>query len=255
MLEVWLVVEAEVNAIDKAVVSSPTTSAMVEALKEAMATYPVRSAVARVVSSGDLDNLYSSYLYGGNLVESRDETEIILCPLTLNLPTTFSFPHQEIYQACRDVVGLRHLVDRQLGYAIGDGCFWLPVVLTGKGPLYGEAIGLREQTTDGSLGDRDSTLCLSYSQPIHLCDAKRQRIYKLAHRLLQLLAAPPATYLVQFGFQGEDICFDRLWPFPAAPALASQGVQSPDLFACHWHCLTDRPLFDLAIVPSGTTDY
>lgn len=289
------------DATGKAVASSPTTSAMVAALRQAMATHPVRNAVARVVRAVDLDNLHSSYLCAGSLVESQYETEVLLCPLTLNLPTTFSFPHQEIYQVCRDVAGLRDLVDRQLGYATGDGCFWLPVVLTGKGPLYGEAIGLREilpstsfaasrslevealrtlnfssgntstqlistleeggtsqlsefdsylaQTTDGCDRLSLSTLCLSYCQPIHLCDAKRQGIYKLAYRLLQLLAAPPATYLVQFAFQGEDICFDRLWPFPAAPALASLGVQSPDLFACHWHCLTGLPLFDLTILP------
>jgi hypothetical protein len=40
---------------------------------------------------------------------------------------------------------------------------------------------------------------------------------------VRMVSAPPATYLVQFGFQGSDICFDRLWSFPSAPAIARLG--------------------------------
>lgn len=237
MLEVWLIVEAEVDATGQVVASSPTISTMVAALQKAVASYPVGNAVTRSVRVDELDTLHSKYLDNISLVESWDAREILLCPLTLNLPKNISFTHQKIYQACGDVEGLQGLVAGQLGYAIGQGKFWLPVVLTGKGPLYGEAIGLSEALTE------------SYSQPIHLSDAKRQGLYKLGHGLLQLLWAPPATYLLQFDLQEDDIYFDRLWPFPAAPAIASIGVQSPDLFACHWHCLTNLPIFDIYIQP------
>ena len=56
---------------------------------------------------------------------------------------------------------------------------------------------------------------LSYSQPVHLSDFWRQQLYELAYRLLNLLNAPPATYLMQFGFVGERFCFDRGLHFPA----------------------------------------
>jgi hypothetical protein len=160
------------------------------------------------------------------------------------MPTTLPFPGKVVYQACSDVHGLRQRVAKQLGCAIDDGYFWLPVVLTAKGPLYGEVIGQVGEKLQENLSSE-----LSYYQPFHLSDAKRQQLYYMGHYLLQLLSAPPATYLMQFGFQGSDICFDRLWPFPSTAAIASLGVQEPDLLACHWYCLTNVPIFDLTIIP------
>jgi hypothetical protein len=87
----------------------------------------------------------------------------------------------------------------------------------------------------------------SYAQPLHLPDRYRQPLYQLGQRLLGLVSASPAVYLLQFGFQGEEIVFDRLFPFPAAPAIASLGIQTPDLFECHWRCLTQQPIRDLRI--------
>jgi len=112
---------------------------------------------------------------------------------------------------------------------------WLPVVLTAKGPLYAEVIGLAD---DGS-----------YQQPVDLSDVWRQPLYHLAYQLLQVLSAPPTTYLLQFGLPEQDLVFDRLWPFPTTPAIASIGVQEPDLFTCHWLCLTGQPISDLTIIP------
>jgi hypothetical protein len=86
-----------------------------------------------------------------------------------------------------------------------------------------------------------------YCQPIHLPDRQRQPLYQLAYRLLRSLAAPPAVYLMQFGLQEDGIQFDRLLPFPAEPAIASLGVQTPDLFTCHWRCLVGKPIHDLVI--------
>lgn len=162
------------------------------------------------------------------------ESSVIYCPLTLDLPAELEFPARRIYQACRDVAGTRQWVEAKLDYHTGEGRFWLPVALTAKGPLYGEVIGLGDKTG-------------SYRQPIHLTDDLRQPLYHLAYKLIDALNAPPAVYLLQFDQQGPEIIFDRLFPYPEVPAIASLAVQQPDLFTCHWLCLAGRPLLDLTI--------
>jgi hypothetical protein len=153
-----------------------------------------------------------------------------------------------IHQACHDVEGLRQWVAANLGVATGDFDLWLPIALTGKGSLYAEVIGRDAQSPSG------------YKQPIDLSDQERQPLYKLGFDLLHHLEAPPAVYLMQFGFvpknSGEaerEVGFDRLFPFPAAPAVASLGIQEPDLFTCHWHCLTGTPLRDILILEKNLT--
>lgn len=165
-------------------------------------------------------------------------TEATICPLTLNVPDTLAWRGQTIYRACRDVSTMRDRALKQFRAITGVGNFWLPVVWTAKGPLYGEVIGLEADKLSAAP---------NYSMPVHLSDVLRQQLYELAFRLLQSLSAPPATYLMQFGFEGHEICFDRLWPFPAAPAIASVSVQVPDLFLCHWYCLTNMPIYDMQI--------
>ncbi|NJK67962.1 MAG: hypothetical protein HC789_14240 [Microcoleus sp. CSU_2_2] len=162
----------------------------------------------------------------------------IVCPLTLDVPENLVFPGRDVYRFCANILAVREQVQEQLQVPVGDGNFWLPVVLTAKGPLYAEAIGRDAHKHSGEL---------SYSLPMHLSDVWRQPLYELAYRLLEVVNAPPAAYLMQFGFAGNRICFDRLWPFPAAPAIASVGVQVPDLFVCHWYCLTGVPIYDLQI--------
>lgn len=163
--------------------------------------------------------------------------DTILCPLTFKIPSNLKFPQQAVYRACADIVGLRQRVER-LRVSTGEGRLWLPIVLTSRGALYAEAIASAEDLASNSL---------SYLQPFHLPDRCRQPLYELGQRLLKLISATPSTYLMQFGFVGETVFFDRLFPFPAAPAIASLNVQSPDLFACHWQCLTNTPIFDLTI--------
>jgi hypothetical protein len=162
----------------------------------------------------------------------------IVCPLTLDVPENLVFPGRDVYRFCANVSAAREQVQKRLQVPVGDGNFWLPVVWTAKGPLYAEAIGVEAHQQSGNL---------SYVLPMHLSDVWRQQLYELAYRLLEVLNASPATYLMQFGFVGNKICFDRLWPFPAAPAIASVGVQVPDLFVCHWYCLTGVPIYDLQI--------
>jgi hypothetical protein len=160
--------------------------------------------------------------------------------LTIQLPDWFRFSSRDIYKACKDVEGRRQWVERKLGYktSIKDSCLgnlWLPVVVTTKGSFYGEVIG------EGAIPN-------CYEQPIDLSDESRQSLYYLADQLLKSLSATPSVYLLQFRLLGKEIVFDRLWPFPAAPALASLGHQKPDLFSYHSQCLLGQPLLKLTSV-------
>ncbi|MDQ2099899.1 MAG: hypothetical protein QQW96_19895 [Tychonema bourrellyi B0820] len=192
------------------------------------------AAIAKSNSLAEISIVSISELNSGGI----NLSEAMICPLTLDVPENLVFPGQDVFRFGANVSAARDRVQEQLQVATGDGNFWLPVVWTAKGPLYAEAIGAEADQESGEL---------SYFQPVHLSDVWRQQLYDLAYRLLDLVNAPPASYLVQFGFVGERICFDRLWPFPAAPAIASVGVQLPDLFVCHWCCLTGAPIYDLQI--------
>ncbi len=176
---------------------------------------------------------------------NRDQSTL-LYSLTLHLPEELQFPAQNLHQICRNVSALRQRV-QQLGFSVGRGYFWLPIILTPKGPLYAEVIGLIDQYSRRLIQSEQNLPEVDYCQPVHLSDQRRQKVYELGYCLLESLAAPPATYLIQFGFQADQICFDRLWPFPAKPAIASLGVQEPNLFACHWRCLVESPIPDLTI--------
>ncbi|MEP0750874.1 hypothetical protein NDA03_01450 [Trichocoleus sp. Lan] len=220
-----------VDAADELPVS-PTIAEIVSALKQSALNSPVPTTI-QIVETQFIASVWT---------DLQNQAETLWCPLTLNLPESLEFPAQSLYQACRDVTGLRQLVE-QLGATTGVGDFWLPIVLTAKGPLYGEVIGRVEDDESRRL---EPTL-KGYRQPVHLSDIWRQPLYQLGHRLLQSLSAPPAVYLLQFGFQEQKIIFDRLLPFPGEPAIASINVQKPDLFTCHWHCLTGQAIYDLQI--------
>lgn len=163
------------------------------------------------------------------------ETEI--CPLTLGVPAL----ENACFDHCADREGLRDRVTRQWSIPSCDcGDLWLPIVWTAKGPLYAEVI----QAQEGA-----------YQQPYHLKDKQRQPLYRFAFGLLDQLQALPAVYMLAIQWQdggqerGQDegFAFDRLLPFPNESAIASVGVQSPDLFACHWHCLMGQPIQDVQI--------
>lgn len=236
MLEVWIVVDGEVNATGELVAASPATATMVAALQKAIAQ---NSATIKLLGKTDLNSL--------NLPK-----DVVFCPLTLHLPSNFDFPEKAIFKACENVEFLRYLIAQKFGYIAKPGNFWLPVVLTQKGPIYAEAIAECSPAPEaiGSTSQLTTELLsedLVYSQPVHFSDAMRQQIYEMAYNILKFLNASPATYLMQFGFIDREIWFDRILPFPAAPAIASINTQTPDLFTCHWYCLTNQPILDLTI--------
>ncbi len=235
MEKVVIIINAEVNEQGTIISASPVTQKMVAALKQGIVSYGSASTTVEVVSAA---NLWSkSYDVGAK------NSPIVYCPLTIQLPESFDFPAKGIYLACKDIVARRRWVERNLGFktSVGDswlGHLWLPVVLTAKGTLYGEVIG------EGAMPN-------SYEQPIDLSNRHRQSLYRLAYSLLDSLSAPSAVYLLQFSIHINEIVFDRLWPFPAAPALVSLTTQQPDLFSCHWRCLTKQPIMDLTIAGSA----
>lgn len=256
MRKVVIVVDAEVEGHGAFITASSPVSRAVSALRQAI----LQDASAEQETTVQVRVLSTDRLLGQSIgdqdaiaplsftsIESQSSTlqDLIWCPLTLNLPDTFRFPGEHIYRICRDVDCLRQYVQQQLDCAIGSGCFWLPIVYTEKGPLYAEVVGLDSNTLTEEPAKHFASL--SYLQPIHLPDIWRQPLYHLGYRLLKLLSAPPAVYLMQFGLENHQLYFDRLWPFPAIPAIASLGVQEPDLFTCHWRCLTQQPILDLTI--------
>lgn len=218
-----------------------TTAQMITALQTAIKDETLPSSKTSGSSSWQAEVRVAATLTPSQF--SRDELgNSILCPLTLALPEWLEFPAQAVYRACQDVEGLRRQV-AQWQYQTGEGNGWLPIVMTGKGPLYAEVIGVK----GASVAVEADLNAQSYFQPIHLVDVQRQALYGLAQRLLRSLIAPPSVYLLQFGFHGETLQFDRLIPFPAAPAIASINLQNPDLFTCYWRCLTHQPILDLTI--------
>ncbi len=153
----------------------------------------------------------------------------IYCPMTLVVPPTFQFWGQSIGQTCQQIDCLRDLAATTIGIKVGDGGnLWLPIVWTAGDPIYREVIGKIDED--------------NYQQPIHLDKIDCRSIYQFGDRLLTQLKAPPATYLVQFSQTDTGIMFDRLFPFPAIPALSSVGSQHPDLFECHWRCITHQSI-------------
>lgn len=236
MLEVWIVVDGEVNATGELVATSPATATMVAALQKAIAQNQ-NSATIKLLGKTDLNSL--------NLPK-----DVVFCPLSLHLPSNFDFPEKAIFKACENVEFFRYLISQKFGYITRTGNFWLPVVLTQKGPIYAETIGPKSEISTELLTTDLAELDLKYSQPVHFSDAMRQQIYEMAYNILKFLNASPATYLMQFGFIDREIWFDRILPFPAAPAIASINIQTPDLFACHWYCISNQPIVDLTIAPS-----
>ncbi|XTZ10800.1 MAG: hypothetical protein ACQZ3N_02575 [cyanobacterium endosymbiont of Rhopalodia yunnanensis] len=225
MHKVIIIVNAEVNAQGAIYLGSSATRTMITALQKT---------ISADSDSTEVDVISAASLWSNSLTYLKSNSNLIYCPLTIEIPHKFSFPRQKLYQTCRDIPGLRQWVEQNLGYktSIRDswlGDLWLPIVVTGKQMLYGSVIG-------------EGTIPNSYEQPVELDCKVEKSLHSLAQELLTSLDAPPSVYLVQFRLFSNEIIFDRLWPFPAAPAIASLRFQQPNLFTCHWYCLTQKPI-------------
>ncbi len=151
-------------------------------------------------------------------------------PLTLNIPPSFQFWGQSIWQTCREIDRLRHLAATTTGVTVGDGArLWLPIIWTVTDPIYGEAIELSEDGNYRTISIVDRDLC---------------SLEQFSSKLLIEISAPPAVYLIQLKLAATGIVFDRLFPFPAPPALASMG-REPDLFECYWRCISQHHNFNV----------
>ncbi|ACB51100.1 hypothetical protein cce_1750 [Crocosphaera subtropica ATCC 51142] len=233
MRKALVIVNAEVKAEGTTYLASPATEKMVMALE---------TAIHADSPSTQVEVIAAATLWSKTVQPPKADLDTIYCPLTIDIPTWLPFREQKIYQDCKDVKGRRLWVEKTLGYktSIGDswlGDLWLPIAVTPAELIYGEIIG-------------EGVYPNSYEQPITLNKSLHRSLFDLAQGLLDSLDAPPSLYLLQFSLKGQTIVFDRLWPFPAAPAIASLSYPHPNLFTCYWHCLTHQPLPSLTGSPS-----
>lgn len=160
----------------------------------------------------------------------------IYCPLTIQIPPSIRLPTQDIFQACQDIKARREWVTQQLGIKtnLSESSFgdrWLPVIVLSDGIRFGEVIGEREVPN-------------AYQQPVEIAKQHRKPLMTLARKLIEGLKAPPSVYLLQFSVVEGDIVFDRLWPFPAAPAIASLSQSDPNLYTLYWQCIRKQQLIE-----------
>lgn len=232
MEQALIIVNAEVNDNKQLISASPVTERMVTALQRGIVKYSPK-ADADLTSAGAL---WTKTGKG----RDRSKNRYVYCPLTIQLPEYFDFPSKKIFAACKDISGRRRWVENNLGFktSVGDswlGHLWLPIVLTKDRPMFGSIIG------EGAMPNY-------YEQPVDFPSSHRKPLYRLSTKLLESLKATPAVYLLQFSLYSNEIVFDRLWPFPAAPALASLRGPELDLYSCHWLCLTGKSITDLSKV-------
>ena len=225
MSKVIIIVNAEVKG-GKITATAPVAEKMALALSKCIIDSH-QSHEIEIISGADL---WSKSVY-----LSESSSDLIYCPLTIKLPDWFRFPAQKVYNACRDLEKRRKWVKQRFGYQTSQdnswlGDLWLPIILTDKKLLYGSVI------SEGMIPN-------DYQQPYDLPLDVHPKLQQLASELLDSIEAIPSVYLLQFRLLGHNnIIFDRLWPFPATPAVASINVQQPDLYACHWFCLSNQPL-------------
>jgi len=231
MEKVVIIINADVSDQGRLISASPVTQKMVEALQHS---------IAQDSSSTSVEIVSAATLWSKNSKASKRNKDLgtVYCPLTIQVPEYFDFAQRNIYSACKDVNSRRRWVEKNLGLktSVGDswlGHLWLPIIRADK-TIYGEIIG------EGSMPN-------SYEQPLSIPNRQLKSLHKLAEVLLDNLNAPPATYLLQFSLYKGEIVFDKLWPFPAAPALITLKTQKPDLFMCHWRCLTKQPIKNISI--------
>jgi hypothetical protein len=221
-----IVVNAKVKLEGKLIVS-PVTEKMVRSTVAAIES-EARDCAIEVVTPAMLRQA------SDDLCDDRQSC--CLLPLTLQIPPAIAFPAREIFLACQDVRKLREWAEQKLNFPAlshhdGLGDRWLPVAVSPSGLDFGELIG------EGAIPN-------AYQQPMEMTAKQQKAIYRLAKKLLEFLKAPPAVYLLQVRLTPSQVLFDRLWPFPAAPAIASFNAAKPSLFHLHWQCVRQQQLVE-----------
>jgi len=222
-----IIVNAKVKQEGRLIAASPVTERMVNALKETIASQSPETIIETVaVASLWSDQAQQQTQMGGR----------VYCPLTIQLPRWLDFPGQKVYQACQDINARRQWVSEQLHLPLCNdanwlGDHWLPIAVTVEGlqflPLIYE--GMMPNAYE----------MVSWDLPPY--QRYRSALENLAEALVKELNAPPAVYLLQFSV-AQGLLFDRLWPFPAAPAIATINQGHANLYHYHWCCLNNLPL-------------
>lgn len=240
MHKLLIIVNAKVREAGK-ISASPVTEKMVNALIAGVnqeLIRPTYSKVPREIAEVEkpkpvkIEVIAAASLWSEPDKLKYTDSGVICCPLTIQLPYEFNFPGRNVWRSCQDIKGRRRWVEEKLNYktSVNDtplGDLWLPIIVTKEGLLYEEIIG------EGAMPN-------SYQQPVNLPDRIRHSLYNLAEKVLKSINKTPGVYLLQFCLRKSEIIFDRLWPFPAAPALASIQMQQPNLYTYHWHCLSGK---------------
>ncbi|MFM1843880.1 MAG: hypothetical protein RLZZ490_2623 [Cyanobacteriota bacterium] len=222
-----IIVNAKVKQEGRLIAASPVTERMVSALKAAIAHQSPETIIETVAVA----SLWSD--------QAQQQTQLggrVYCPLTIQLPQWLNFPGQAVYQACQEIAVRRQWVSEHLSLPLCNdahwlGDHWLPIIVSADG------IQCAPLIHEGMMPNAYNLLSwetIPYQR-------HRNHLEHLADALIQTLNAPPAVYLLQFSLS-QTILFDRLWPFPAAPAIATIGYDSLDLFAHHWRCLNGFPI-------------
>ncbi|MGF1486288.1 MAG: hypothetical protein ACFBSE_04150 [Prochloraceae cyanobacterium] len=240
MHKLLIIVNAKVKEAGK-IAASPVTEKMVNALIAGVNQELIRPTYSKVpgeiIAVEKQKPVKIEVVAAASLWSEPDklkytESGAICCPLTIQLPYDFDFPARDVWRACQDIKGRRNWVAQKLNYKTSTndtplGDLWLPAIVTEEGLFYEEIIG------EGAMPN-------SYQQPVNLPDRINQSVYNLADKLLESIDRTPGVYLLQFCLRKSEIIFDRLWPFPAAPALASIRMRQPNLYTYHWHCLSGK---------------
>lgn len=115
-----------------------------------------KTAIVQQAEGTEVEVLTPAMVRRGGQSQGRD---VLVCPLTIDLPEPFSFTHQKVFQACRKIEERRQWVQKHTTHRVCNhnylGDHWLPIIYTAKGPLYGEVIG-------------EGVMPNSYHQPIDL---------------------------------------------------------------------------------------
>ncbi len=220
MSKAIIIVNAHVNE-GKISPTAPVAEKMAMAMKQGIISSN-QSITVEILGGADL------WAKSVNLTSENDGVRYF--PLTIKLPDWFNFSAKRVYKICSNLENRRKWVKQHFGYQTSSdnsllGDLWLPIIFKPRKTIYADIIGEGEMPN-------------SYQQLPSFPETSKNLVCTLASQLLESINATPAVYLLQFKIIKDNIIFDRLWPFPATPAIATiNNKQQTDLFTHHWQCI------------------